>query len=165
MILFAMIRRRDSFITWYSVKRLFKLLSYLHLLCLRFIHAHTSCRPMTFMHIGSEHDPRSLSPSHLLTLIGSLFISGIWRRLPTSGTPRILLSTLERTILIHGHRPTLAKSLSLGEYVFFTDITFMFTHSCQLSVLILFHCTIHASLFSVLSFLVCLKNFEKIQNH
>ena len=61
-----------------------------------------------------------------------------------------------------GHRPTQAKSLSLGEYVFLTDITFMFTHSCQLSVLILFHCNIHASLFPFLCFLlVCLKNLRK----
>ena len=75
-------------------------------------------------------------------------ISGILRSSLTSGTPRIHLSTLERINLIHGHRPTKAKSLSLGEYVFLIDITFMLTHSCQLSVLILFHCIIHASLFS-----------------
>ena len=63
---------------------------------------------------------------------------------------------------IHGHRPTQAKSLSLGEYVFLTDITFMFTQSCQLSVFILFHCIIHASLFSFLCFLlVCLTNLKK----
>ena len=64
------------------------------------------------------------------------------------------------------HRPTQAKSLSLGEYVFLTDITFMFTHSCQLSVLILFHCTIHVSLFSVLSLLlVCSKKLKKNQKN
>ena len=62
-----------------------------------------------------------------------------------------------------GHRPTQAKSLSLGEYVFLTDITFMFTHSFQLSVLILFYCTIH-SLFSFLRLLlVCLNNLKKNQ--
>ena len=62
-----------------------------------------------------------------------------------------------------GHRPTQAKSLSLGEYVFLTDITFMFTHThCQMSVLILFHCNIHASLFSFSCFLlVCLINLKK----
>ena len=63
----------------------------------------------------------------------------------------------------HGNRPTQAKSLSLGEYVFLTDITFMFTHThCQMSVLILFHCNIHASLFSFSCFLlVCFKNLKK----
>ena len=75
------------------------------------------------------------------------------------------LSTTPATTLIHGHRPTQAKSLSLGEYVFLTDITFMFTHSCQLSVLILFHCNIHASLFSFSRFLVCLKNLKKNQKN
>ena len=62
--------------------------------------------PDTFMHIGSEHDPQSLSRSHNLILTVSLFTSGIRRRSPTSGTPRILLSTPERVTLIHGHRPT-----------------------------------------------------------
>ena len=63
-----------------------------------------------------------------------------------------------------GHRPTQAKSLSLGEYVFLTDITFMFTHLFQLSVLILFHCTIHASLISFSSLLlVCQINLKKNQ--
>ena len=63
-----------------------------------------------------------------------------------------------------GHRPTQVKSLSLGEYAFLTDIIFMFTHSCQLSVLILFHCIIHASLISFLCFLlVCLINLNKNQ--
>ena len=59
----------------------------------------------------------------------------------------------------HGHRPTQAKSLSLGEYVFLTDITFMFTHSLQLSVLILFHCIIHASLIFFFQFSSCV--FDK----
>ena len=73
------------------------------------------------------------------------------------------LSTTPATTIIHGHRPTQAKSLSLGEYVFLTDITFMFTHThCQMSVLILFHCNIHASLFSFSCFLlVCLINLKK----
>ena len=71
-------------------------------------------------------------------------------------------TTLDIRQAIRGSRPTQAKSLSLGEYVFLTDITFMFTHSCQLSVLIPFHYTIHASLFSFLCFLlVCLKNLKK----
>ena len=75
-------------------------------------------------------------------------------------------TTLDIHQAIHGIRPTQAKSLSLGEYVFLTDITFMFTHSFQLSVLILFHCTIHDSLFSFLSLLlVCLKNLEKNQKN
>ena len=76
------------------------------------------------------------------------------------------LSMTPTTTMIHGHKPTQAKSLSLGEYVFLTDITFMFTHSFQLSVLILFHCIIHASLFSFLCFLlVCLKNLKKNKNN
>ena len=54
-----------------------------------------------------------------------------------------------------GHRPTQSKSLSLGKYIFLTDITFMLAHSCQLSVLILFHCTIHSSLFSFLALFLC----------
>ena len=64
---------------------------------------------------------------------------------------------------IPGNRPTQAKSLSLGEYVFPTDITFMFTHThCQMSVFILLHCNIHASLFSFSCFLlVCLLNLKK----
>ena len=83
--------------------------------------------------------------------------------LPLSTTPTITLDIRQAS---RGHRPTQAKSLSLGEYVFLTDITFMFTHSCQLSVLILFHCTIHATLFCVLSFLlVCLKNRKKNQKN
>ena len=85
------------------------------------------------------------------------------RQLPLhlSTTPTITLDIRQAS---RGHRPTQAKILSLGEYVFLTDITFMFTHSCQLSVLILFHCTIHASLFSFLSlFIVCLKNIKKNQ--
>ena len=41
---------------------------------------------------------------------------------------------------------SLGQKPKLGEYIFLTDITFMFTHSCQLSVLILFHYIIHASL-------------------
>ena len=83
----------------------------------------------------------------------------------------LLLSTTPVTTsdirqAIRGNRPTQARSLSLGEYVFLTDITFMFTHSCQLSVLISFHCTIHASLFSVLSLLlVCLKDLKKNQKN
>ena len=68
--------------------------------------------------------------------------------------------------MIHGHRPTQAKILSLGEYVVLSDITFMFTHSFQLSVLILFHCKIHASLFSFSRFLlVCLINLKKNQKN
>ena len=43
----------------------------------------------------------------------------------------------------------------LGENVFLTDITFMFTHSFQLSVFILFHCIIHVSLFLFLAFFLC----------
>ena len=75
-----------------------------------------------------------------------------------------LVTTSDIRQAIHGHRPTQDKILSLGEYVFLTDITFMFTHSFQLLVLILFHCTIHASLFSFLSLLlVCLKNLKKNQ--
>ena len=73
-------------------------------------------------------------------------------------------STTPATTLIHGRRPTQAKSLSLGEYVFLTDITFMFTHSFQLSVLVLFHCTIHARFFSRFLF-VCLKNLKKNQKN
>ena len=42
------------------------------------------------------------SPDH----IRSLFISGIRRRSPTSGTQRTLLHTPERAALIRGHRPT-----------------------------------------------------------
>ena len=81
------------------------------------------------------------------------------QRLHLSTTP---VTTSDIRQAIHGHKPTQAKSLSFGEYVFLTDITFMFTHSFQLSVLILFHCTIHASLFSFLCFLlVCLKNLKK----
>ena len=91
----------------------------------------------------------------------------------TRGERRPLVATLHRsttpTIIMdigqasRGHRPTQAKSLSLGEYVFLTDITFMFTHThCQMSVLILFHCNIHASLFSFSCFLlVCLINLKK----
>ena len=76
------------------------------------------------------------------------------------------LSTTPTTTLIHGHKPTQAKSLSLGEYVFLTDTTFMFTHSFQLSVLILFHCTIHASIFPFSRFLlVCLNNLNKNQKN
>ena len=84
--------------------------------------------------------------------------------------PLRLSTTPVTTLDIHqasrGHRPTQAKSLSLGEYVFLTDITFIFTHSCQLSVLILFHYNIHASLFSFLCFLlVCLINLKKNQKN
>ena len=66
-------------------------------------------------------------------------------------------STLDIHQAIHGHRPTQAKSLSLGDYVFLTDITFMFTHSCQFSMLILFHCNIHASLLYFLAFFLCVR--------
>ena len=77
-----------------------------------------------------------------------------------------LATTLDIRQASRGHRPTQAKSLSLGEYVFLTGITFMFTHSFQLSVLILFHCTIYASLFSFLCFhLVCLNNLKKNQKN
>ena len=71
-------------------------------------------------------------------------------------------TTLDIRQASHGPRPTQAKILILGEYVFITDITCMFTHSFQLSVFILFHCTIHLSYFSCF-LLVCLKNFKKIQ--
>ena len=60
----------------------------------------------------------------------------------------------------------LGQKPKLGEYVFLTDITFMFTHLFQLSVLILFHCIIHASLISFSSFLlVCLINLKKKQKN
>ena len=40
----------------------------------------------------------------------------------------------------------------------------MFTHSCQLSMLILFHCIIHVSLFLFLAFFLCVwKTLRKIQ--
>ena len=89
---------------------------------------------------------------------------------PTMQQPLHLSTTPVITLDIRqassGHRPTQAKNLSLGEYVFLTDITFMFTHSCQLSVLILFHCIIHASLFSFSRFLlVCLINLKKNQKN
>ena len=160
MILFAMIRRRDSFITQYLVKILVRSLPCLHLLCLTFIQAHTSSFPMTFMHIGSEHDPQS--QCHLLIHTMSLFISGIRNSSLTSGTPRILLGTPERVALIRGHRPTQAKSLSLGEYMFLTDIIFMFTyHSiCRCS-----HFFIVSSMLNLFScfLLVCLNNLKKNQ--
>ena len=112
----------------------------------------------------ARHQLQSPSRNHHLTLIVHHLISGIRRRSPASRNMMTLLSTPGRVAAIHGHRPTQAKSLSLGEYVFLTDITFMFTHSLQLSVLILFHCTIHASLISFSSFLlVCLINLKKNQ--
>ena len=80
-----------------------------------------------------------------------------------STTPTIIMDIRQAS---RGHRPTQAKSLSLGEYISLTDITFLFTHSCQLSVLILFHCIIHASLFSFLCFLlVCLINLKENQKN
>ena len=74
-------------------------------------------------------------------------------------------TTMDIRQAIRGHKPTQAKSLSLGEYVFPTDITFRFTHThCQMSVLILFHCNIHVSLtFFFLLSLVCLLNLKKNQ--
>ena len=84
------------------------------------------------------------------------------RQLPQHITTPTMMSDIIRAS--GGLRPTQAKSLSLGKYVFLTDIIFMFTHSFQLSMFILFHCTIHASLFSFpIFFLMCLKNFEKNQ--
>ena len=82
-----------------------------------------------------------------------------------STTPTTIIMDISQAS--RGHRPTQAKSLSLGEYVFLTDITFMFTHThCQMSVLILFHCNIHASLFSFSCFLlVCLLNLKKKQKN
>ena len=49
------------------------------------------------------------------------------RRLPLhlSTTP-VSLTDISQAVL--GTRPTKAKSLSLGEYVFLTEFTFMFTH-------------------------------------
>ena len=86
-----------------------------------------------------------------------------WQLPQHSTTPTMISDTIRAS---RGPIPTQAKSLSLGEYIFLTDITFMFTHSFQLSVLILFHCNIHASLFSVLSLLlVCLKNLKKNQKN
>ena len=81
----SMIRRRDLSITWYLVKLLVRLLPCLHHLCLTYIQAHTSSCPMKFMHTGSWHEPQSLSQSHLLIHIRSLFISGIHRSSLTSG--------------------------------------------------------------------------------
>ena len=116
------------------------------------------------MIIEAKHLLQNLSLNRNLhwTLIVHHLTSGIRRRRPASGILITPLSTPGRVAAIHGHRPTQAKSLSLGECVFVTHITFMFTHSFQLSVLILFHCTIHASLISVFSLLlVCLKNLKK----
>ena len=112
----------------------------------------------------ARHQLQSLNRNHHLTLINHPVISGIQRRSPASGSMMTLLSTPERVAVIHGRRPSQAKSLSLGEYVLLTDVTFTFTRSFQSSVLILFHCTIHASIISFSSFLlVCLINPKKNQ--
>ena len=73
-------------------------------------------------------------------------------------------STLDIPQAIHGHRPTQAKSISLGEYVFLTDITFMFTHSLLdvgAHTFSLYH---PCQFISFLCFLlVCLINLKKNQ--
>ena len=153
MILLLRIRRRCLTIDWYLIRITLRLLPCLLPLCSTYFQARTLFCRRPFRHTRAWHQLQSRSHNLILTV--SLFISGIRRRSPTSGTPRTLLSTPERVASIHGHRPTYAKSLSLGEYIFLIDITFMFTHSFQLSVLILFHCTIHASLFSFLAFFLC----------
>ena len=104
-----------------------------------------------------------------MSLHDYLFILGIQRRLTASGSRSLLRHSMTPASLtgirqaIPGNKPTQAKSLSLGEYVFPTDNTFMHTHThCQMSVFILFHCNIHVRLFSFSCFLlVCLINLKK----
>ena len=74
---------------------LFNIFSSKYLILPEDIHAYLSAAP------APEDEPEP----HL-TLIDSLFISGIQRKLLTSGTLRTSLSTPERVALIHGHRPT-----------------------------------------------------------
>ena len=147
MILLLKMMTRGSSITLCSVRALVRLLPYLQLLCSIFIQAGTLFCSRTFMHSGRGRDPPFLSQSHHLTHIRSLFINGSRRSSLTSGTLRILLRTPKRATLIHRLKPTQDKSLSLVEYVFLTEITFMFTHSLKLSMFILFHCIIRVSLF------------------
>ena len=74
-------------------------------------------------------------------------------------TPIMILG-FARTIL--GSRPSQAKSLSLGEYVFLTDFIFLLTLSLCQSIFRPCHCIIHASLFSFSRFLfVCLSSLRK----
>ena len=102
----------------------------LYLTCLQNL---TSFRGRLFKPIGTLHQPRSRS--HKMSLHDYLFILGIQRRLPASGSWSLLRHSMTPGSptgirqAIPGNRPTQAKSLSLGEYVFPTDITFMFTHT------------------------------------
>ena len=102
-------------------------------------------------------------------------IRGGWRQLASkrqlmrqqllhhSTTPT---TTLDIRQASRGHRPTQAKSLSLGEYIFPTNITFMFTHSLLdvgAHTFSLYH---PCQFIFVLSFLlVCLKNLKKNQKN
>ena len=80
-----------------------------------------------------------------------------------SMTPTTIMDICQAS---RGHRPTQAKSLSLGEYVFPTDITFMFTHSLLdvgARTFSLYHPCYFISFLCFL--LVCLINLKKIQKN
>ena len=78
-----------------------------------------------------------------------------------STTPTTTLDTIQANRV---PRPTQAKSLSLGEYVFPTDITFMFTHSLLDVGAHTF--SLHHPFISFLCFLlVCLINLKKNQKN
>ena len=104
-----------------------KLLPSLHHLCLICPQASTSLHQMPSTSTKARHKLQSLSQNHHLILPVNLFMGGSWMSSLTHGTQRMHLSTLEGVASIDGHKPTEAKSLSLGEYMFLTDFTFMFT--------------------------------------
>ena len=68
--------------------------------------ASTSLHQMPSASTKARHKLQSLSQNHHLILPVNLFMGGIWTSLPTSGTQRTHLSTLEGVALIRGHRPT-----------------------------------------------------------
>ena len=76
-----------------------------------YLQASTLFRRRPFTPTETPHQLQSQSQKHNLILHDSLFTSGIRRRLPTSGNPRLLLSTTPATTLdirqaSRGHRPT-----------------------------------------------------------
>ena len=105
-------------------------------LCLTCQQVLTPFRGRPFKPIEILHPPRNRS--HKMSLHDYLFILGIQRRLPASGSRSLLRHSMTPTTptgirqSIPGNRPTKAKILSLGEYIFLTDITFMLTHSLLL---------------------------------
>ena len=79
--------------------------------CLTYLQASTLFRRRPFTPTETPHQLQSQSRNHNLILHDSLFTSGIRRSLPTSGNPRLLLSTTPATTLdirqaSRGSRPT-----------------------------------------------------------